>query len=72
MGRNANLGDMERRLGVTKPTMTGIGVREWQTYYGKDSYSQLFSQFEAVDRAAPRLRMVRGKTSLGRIHAIGP
>ena len=24
MGRNANLGDMERRLGVTKPTMTGI------------------------------------------------
>lgn len=33
---------------------------------------QLLNQFEAVDKATPLLRIESGKTSLGRIHPIGP
>lgn len=62
--------------GVTNPIKTGdistcLATAESRCHF-EEVYVQLLNQFDAVASDTPLLRTDCGKTSLGRIHPMGP
>lgn len=65
-------GEKASNGGVISPMMTITTRSQRVEDIAMIRYPQLFSQFEAVETATPLLRMDSGRTSLGKIHAMGP